>query len=209
MKKIIILGVHNSGSTLLARIMYFLRVNFGMFPTQGKYGLAFEFPLMPYMQRVVRFGESIDWDAMPSVAEPLTQQLTAFFDEWTPLDSAVKHPYLCAGLTVVPDDVLKNFTFINCTRSLDNSIAGAAASYPKKAADMAVFQKQLYDGKTKVLQRASTLGCTVYDWDYDKMAGNSSVIVTDLMAFLGTLAKQEYIERAISFYDSGQHHFGG
>ena len=210
MKKIIILGVHNSGSTLLAAMMHFLRINFGLVPTRGKYGFSYETPHVPMaMQHCIQFGMPLDWTLMEMCKAPLTAQIREFFQTWEPLDSALKHPFLCAGLTVVEDELLRELTFINCNRSLGNSIEGAIRAYPKRAEMMAGYQTALHEGKEKILARARTLGCTVYNWDYDLLtAATCGARVRQLQQFLEAEVRPEYMEKAISLYDEHQHHVG-
>jgi hypothetical protein len=210
MKKIVILGIHNSGSTLLAAMMHFLRINFGLAPTRGKYGFSYETPHVPMaMQHCIQFGMPIDWTQIERCKEPLTSQIHEFFQVWEPLDSAIKHPFLCAGLTVVEDELLRELTFIDCNRSLANSIEGAIEAYPKRAESMVGYQTALHEGKEKVLARARKLGCTIYDWDYDQLTtATSSAMVNQLQQFLDAKVRPEYVEKAISLYDEQQHHVG-
>jgi hypothetical protein len=210
MKKIIVLGVHNSGTTLLSRIMHLLRVNFGLAHTKGNYGYSFEFPKIGIaMQHSIRFGEPIDWGLVEECKEQLSLHVEEFFQDWEPIDSAIKHPFLCAGLTAVDDDLLKGFTFINCNRPLENSIKGAMQAYPKRAAQMTEYQTDLHAGKEKILARAKSLNCTIYNWNYDQMATKARSMVERLYQFLETPTKPEYIEKALSLYDAQQHHLGG
>jgi hypothetical protein len=210
MKKIIILGVHNSGSTLLAAMMHFLRINFGLAPTRGKYGFSYELPQVSMvMQHSIQFGLPIDWTQMDSCREPLTSLIQEFFQTWEPLDSAIKHPFLCAGLTVVEDELIRELTFINCNRSLANSIEGAIQAYPKRAEMMAEYQTALHEGKEKILARARTLDCTIYDWNYDQLTTETcGAMVRQLQQFLDAQVRPEYAEKAIALYDEQQHHFG-
>jgi len=210
MKKIIILGVHNSGSTLLAAMMHYLRINFGLAPTRGKYGFSYELPQVPMvMQHCIRFGMPIDWTQMDLCKESLTSQICEFFQTWEPLDSAIKHPFLCAGLTVVEDELLRELTFINCNRSLANSIEGAIQAYPKRAEAMAEYQTALHEGKESILARARKLDCTIYDWNYDQLTTETcGAMVRQLQQFLDVPVRPEYVEKSISLYNEQQHHFG-
>ena len=209
MKKIIVLGVHNSGSTVLCQMLHFLGVNFGALGGQGKYGFSYEFrgagaPLAKYL----RFGQPLDWNLIAGCKEELTESVLDFFDRWSPMTSAIKHPFLCAGLTVLDDDLLKEWTFINCNRPLENAIEGAKLAYPKVAERMAEYQADLQRGKGLILDRARQLGCPIFDWNYDAMAKESRVILDDIHAFLGTNAPDSYVEKALSLYDESMQHFG-
>ena len=191
-------------------MMHLLRVNFGLAPVKGNYGYSFEFPMIGIaMQHSIRFGEPIDWGQIAECKEQLSLHIDEFFRDWEPLDTAIKHPFLCAGLTAVDDDLLKDLTFINCNRPLEHSIAGAMRAYPKRAAQMAEYQTDLHTGKERVLDRAKSLDCPIFDWNYDQMATKSSTLISQLHQFLETPTKPEYMERALSFYDAQQHHFGG
>ena len=211
MRKIIILGVHNSGSTLLAGMMHYLRINFGLAPDEGRYGLSYEaHDIQRAIRDCVQFGKPIDWVGVEECKERLSFAVNDFFRKWMPLDSALKHPYLCAGLTVVDDDVLGKLTFIDCSRPLRDSINGAIRAYPRRSEHMAEYQTNLHEGKQRILDRAKGLGCTVYDWNYNDITpSNCSDVVDRLQQFLDTRAKPEYVEKAISLFDETQRHFVG
>ena len=211
MKKIIVLGLANSGSTMLCEMMYFLGINFGTaIGDRNKYGLSFEHRgVSAVLSQYLSFGVPIDWEKLPGCKGHLSQLVTKFFDRWSPLDSAIKRPILCAGMSVLDDETLRDLSFINCTRPIENSIKGAIRAYPFFAEQMEAFQNDLQRGKETTLERATALGCPIFEWDYDAMATNGREIVESLAAWLGTNPAPEIIDKALAVYDDSQHHFAG
>ena len=209
MKKIIVLGVHNSGSTVLCQMLHFLRVNFGALGGRGKYGLSYEFHgAGTTMAKYLRFGRPLDWNRIAECKTELTDSVLEFFDRWSPMTSAVKHPFLCAGMTVFDDSVIRELTFVNCNRPLDHATSGAKLAYPKVAEHMAEYQADLHRGKGLILDRARQLGCPIFDWNYDAMTQSSQAMLHDIHTFLGTNAPDIYVEKALSLYDASMQHFG-
>jgi len=74
---------------------------------------------------------------------------------------------------------------------------------------MAEYQTNLHTGKERILDRAKSLNCPIFDWNFDEMATDARDIVNRLHQFLETPTKPKYIEKALSLYDAQQHHFGG
>ena len=122
--------------------------------------------------------------------------------------SALKHPFLCAGMTAVEDGMLQDFMYINCIRSLDNAVAGAKLAYPKVAEHMADYQADLQRGKALILDCARQLNCQIFDWDYDSMTQNGREVLESVHAFIGTEVPDAYFEKALSLYDESMRHFG-
>ena len=210
MKKIIVLGIHNSGSTLLCRMMHHLRVNFGELHGHNWYGSSYEQVWIGnIMSRSMSFGQPPDWERIAECQNDLTKRINMFFQQWAGLDSAIKHPFLCAGMTVLDDEVLAGFSFVHCTRPLENSIKGAKAAYPQLAEGMTEYQNALHEGKNSIIARAQKLGCNIFDWNYDAMETNGRELVENLAQWLDTGATKVNIEQALSLFDERMHHFGG
>ena len=209
MKKIIVLGLHNSGSTVLCSMMQFLGIHFGCTGGLGRYGLNYEFGRIGrVMQKYMRFGQPIDWNEIAKCGGELTHLLWEFFNRWSPMDCAIKHPFLCAGLTAVDESVIKDFMFIDCVRSLENSVKGAKWAYPKFAETMEEYQRNMESGKTTVMERAVEAGCPIFRWDYDEMGVRGRDLLEEVYQFLGTDVPSEFFEKSLSLYDESKRHFG-
>ena len=209
MKKIIVLGLHNSGSTVLCKMMAPLGINFGMRIGKGKYGSNFEHRGIPMaLRRCVKFGQPLHWELVNRSGKRLTALFNRFFSRWSSVPSALKHPFLCAGMTALDDSILQELVIINCTRKFEHAVQGAKRAYPRAARRMEQYQADLQKGKDSIIARAKSLGCPVLDWDYDAMSKEGRALLEGVAAFLGTNAGPGMIEKAFSLYDGKQQHFG-
>jgi nitrate/TMAO reductase-like tetraheme cytochrome c subunit len=60
-------------------------------------------------------------------------------------------------------------------------------AYPKRAAQRTEYQTDLHASKEKILARAKSLNCTIYNWNYDQMATKARSMVERLHQFLGSV----------------------
>jgi len=210
MKKIVILGTHNSGSTLLAGLVHSLGINFGNRISMGGYGVSYEDAgIYSALRPFVAMGQPIDWEGLRGDSEKITTFIAGFFETWRPIPTGIKHPFLCAGLTVVGDEHLKEFTFLNCSRPISESVAGAQDSYSQPPDKVAAYQLELFDAKLEVLRRATALGCPIMDWNYNSMMTESRQVIRDLASFLDRKADDEYIDAVIKRYSTRPFRFSG
>ena len=208
MKKIIILGIRNSGSTVLCQMLHRLGIDFGQLILRGKYGFTYENLKVGAVLYLHVNPERIDWTGLTACKEDVTKVMTDFFDRQAPKGSAIKHQFLCAGLTVLDDAILQDFTYINCTRPLAHCIEGAKRAYPKVAEFMPEYQTELRRGQRQIAERVRGFGGTILDWDYDAMSPDARQELQNICDFLELEIPPDRFENALSRYDESQRHFG-
>ena len=182
---LLVLGLHNSGSTVIARLLHELGVYFGEDLGEGPWGTAYEEPKMrSFCEEILRFpftgfapGKS--W-AIEKMKLWLQQhRLSAITQQY----AGIKFPFWCQMTDVLPSEEPKQLRIVHCSRPLDKCIAGLKRrignSYPTEL--LAEHQRFLWDGKEAFLSKTKS---PVLNVDFGELVHNPVQLLKEITVFL-------------------------
>lgn len=181
----IVLGLHNSGSTVIARMLHELGVYFGDDLGAGPWGVAYEEPTLRNLcEEAVRFPFVGDAPGHAWACERLQKWIEThrYRGGGSPM-VGIKFPLLCRVLPQLNSLPHNNLRIINCNRDLEKSIAGLQRrmrdAYPQSM--LADHQRFLHDAKQNFL---ATTTFPILDVDFNELVHAPQHHLHELAAFL-------------------------
>ncbi len=213
-KQVFVLGLHNSGSTVIAGILHQLGVWFGDSFGNGPWGISYEKPtLAGICEKAIQFpfvghAPGFDW-AIERIKTTLRKHRFRQAD-WV----GVKYPLLCA---IVPELPIQEFfdkrtKISHCNRSLEHSIQGLKRRMGH-AFPFPIIEKHqcyLHHEKLRFLDGLAkeSPGTEILEVDYDDLVGDPEPHVRKIASFLGLRLSNSVMKTIQNTIDPAQQHFG-
>ncbi len=209
---VVVLGLHNSGSTVISHLLNGIGVHFGEALGNGPWGVAYEEPyLRAWCEEILRFpyvgyGPGKEW-AEEQIASWIANHRRS--DAKNKKVTGIKFPFLCDVLpSVFPHIEQDGIRIIHCCRDLDKSIQGLQRrmgdSFP---ADMLEkHQRFLWDSKQKFLGENPHL--PVMNVDLNELVNRPKEEIRNFCNFLNLdYPSENYVEHLCDFVEKDRCHF--
>ena len=182
---VVVLGLHNSGSTVIARMLHSLGVYFGDDLGNGPWGTAYEEPtLRSLCEEAIRFPFAGFAPRQQWACERLQKWIEShrYRGDNSPM-VGIKFPYLCRIFSQLNLASHNDLRIINCSRSLDKSISGLhrrmGDACPLQM--LADHQRFLHDGKQEFLADTNS---PIFHIDLNELIHTPQRFLHDLADFL-------------------------
>jgi hypothetical protein len=213
---VLILGVHSSGSSCLAGVLYHLGLYmgedknligyYGKDPHGASHSCGFEErKLMMILEEFMPFPRVEPMRGLPLITHKLNKWITGINREAHDQSKigAGKYPLLCAVPSLF--ETWDNLKIISIDRPLEDSIASLTKREPKKdPAKLKLHQQYLHASKQTLLARATG----VLHIDYYKLLEDPAKTIEELTDWLNIVPSKEKLAKAIDWVDPAKQHFG-
>lgn len=210
-----IIGLHSSGSSALAGLLYHLGLHLGN-QLGGFYGkdpnssCGFEaVGLVNICEDVIPFPSTNLRREDGGIVNRLRTWINHRGQEATNKGTlaAGKYPLLCRLGNQLLDAIGDRLKVIHINRPLDESIASLVRRCPRLDAErLATHQRWLWDGKLEFLAKLPYK--RILTVEYSELLANPASVATKCATFLGIRPTDEQFARAITYVDPKRRHIG-
>lgn len=209
---VVVLGLHNSGSTVLAHLLNGIGVHFGDSLGNGPWGVAYEQPhFRAWCEEVLRF----PYVGFAPGASHAYEKIIDWIDghRWTGGEkkiTGIKFPFLSCIFPQIYDRLEKEgIRIVYCDRPLENSVKGLCRRMGDAFPETIIRDHQawLYENQVDFLAKHES-EIPVYRYSFDALTQNPSAVLHDLCNFLNVdYPAGTYAEHLCRFVEKDRNHF--